>query len=178
MQTSIALFSLLCCLLCISPNTNARQQHPVYISLTELHYKPEKNTIEIALKTFSDDIAAALSIEQQRFIEIGTEREPADATSLLQNHIRQHLQIYTADGKALHYEYIGREVERQDFFALWTYWEIRNLPTDLHSLLVYNTLLQKYYPTQNNIVALRIGNPNNPQRRSLTRAETNALFEW
>lgn len=177
MQTYATVFLLLFCLLCFSPMPKAKQAHPVYISLTEIHYKPESNKIEIAIKTFSDDIAAALSLENQRYIEIGTEREAENATQLLQNYIRQHFQV-SANGKPLVYEYVGRELERQDFFALWTYWEIRNLPADLHSLQVQNTILHQYYPTQNNIVALRIGSPNNPQRRSLTRGAESSLFEW
>lgn len=129
--------------------------HPVYVSVTEIHYKPERNALEISMKIFSDDLANALTKQYNQPVEIGTDREHARANEWIAAYIRGRFSIQ-ADGKPLAISYVGKEVERSDFFALWTYWEVTNLPA-FRTLHVRNTILQEILSNQNNVITFRYG---------------------
>jgi hypothetical protein len=149
-------------------------EHPVYLSVTEIHYKPEKQSIEIAIKVFSDDFSEALSRLHKRDIEIGTDREPSDATKLIRDYIGAHFSI-RADDKILTCNYIGREVERIDFFAMWIYFEVRGV-SSINKLYVENSILFDYFSTQNNIITLRDGE--RVRRASLLKNNGSTSFEF
>ena len=146
--------------------------HPVYVSVAEIEYKPQKQSLEIGLKIFSDDLSTALSMENQQLIEIGTEREHKDATILLQKYIKKHFYLYVNE-KNVELEYIGREFIRQDFFAVWVYFEVRNVE-NLNNLYIKNTILQELFATQNNIINFRYNGKT--KRASLYAHKPNAEF--
>jgi hypothetical protein len=152
----------------------ATAAHPVYLSVTELHYKPEKQSIEIAMKVFSDDLSTALSAAEGEAIEIGTEREPKEATTIINKYIRQYFSL-SANGQKLNYEYIGREIERSDFFALWLYFEVKNVP-NLKTLTISNSILFELFSSQNNIISVRQGSQ--IRRASLVKNKYHTSFDF
>lgn len=156
----------------LSANLGWAYKHPVYVSVTEIHYKPEKQKIEIAMKIFGDDLAEVLGKIQKQTIEIGTEREHQQTTNWIQNYTRQHFSL-RADNQILEYKYVGREMVRSDFFAMWVYWEITNV-RDFKTLEVENTLLHDFFYGQNNVITYRIGNQ--VKRASLVKGGAVATF--
>lgn len=147
--------------------------HPVYVSVAEIEYKAQKQSLEIGLKIFSDDLSDALSREAGQPVEIGTDQEYKDATILLQKYIKKHFLLY-ADGKNVEYNYVGRELVRQDFFAVWVYFEAKNI-NSLKSLYVKNTILQELFATQNNVINFRCNGKT--RRASLYAHRPSAEFE-
>ncbi len=127
--------------------------HPVYVSVAEIEYKSETKSLEIGLKIFSDDLSDALSREAGQTVEIGTEQEHKEVAIWLQKYIKKQFFLY-ADGKNVEYNYVGRELVRQDFFAVWIYLEAKNID-NLKNLYVKNTILQELFATQNNVINFR-----------------------
>jgi hypothetical protein len=152
----------------------ATTAHPVYLSATEIHYKPEKQTIEISMKVFSDDLSTALTAAEGYAIEIGTDREPKDAASIINKYINRHFSL-SANGQKLNYEYIGKEIERSDFFALWLYFEVKNVP-NLKTLTINNSILFELFSSQNNIISIRQGSQ--IRRASLVKNKYSTSFDF
>lgn len=157
-----------------APRQVEADDHAVYLSVSEIHYKPEKQSIEIAIKVFSDDFSEALSRKHKRDIEIGTDREPSDATKLIRDYVGEHF-LLRADNKTLTYDYVGREVERVDFFAMWIYFEVRAV-SPMEKLYIENSILFDYFPSQNNIITLRDGE--RVRRASLLKNNSNTSFNF
>ena len=130
--------------------------HPIFISNTEIDYKSKDKKIEIAIKIFSDDLQEVLTKTNRSPIEIGTDREHADATQFIIEYLRQHFKI-KINGKSTEFTYVNRKMIKKDFFAMWILLEV-NKVNRLKSLEVTNEILISLHPTQQNIVTFRNGN--------------------
>ena len=151
-------------------------EHPIYVSVMELSYKPEAQRLEVALKVFGDDLQAALSKEQGRLVEIGTDREDPKADSLIEAYLRRHLRFRTEEGKELVWKIIGREQERRDFFANWIYVEVPNTPAGLRALQIRYSLLMDHIPSQHNVLTLK--SPSGLKRFSLWKDQSEVWWRW
>jgi hypothetical protein len=153
----------------------AHDKHPIYLSLTELAYKPQQQRLEIAIKVFSDDMQMALSKKHGRVVEIGTDREDPQAAKLLFDYVQQHLKIQTLEGQTLRLMYVGRELEREDFFATWIYVQVEQVPS-LKGLKIQNTILTEVLPQQNNVLTVRY--QNQVKRFSLSKHQSSVELTW
>lgn len=129
-------------------------EHPIYVSVAEVEYKPQKHSLEISLKLFADDLEHALSKTKGETIELATTKEHPKATEYLLEYIRNHFNLSVNQTK-INYEYIGREVDDKDIFAIWIYLKADNIPSDAATLSIKNDILISFFRTQNNIITYK-----------------------
>lgn len=145
----------------------AAGDHPVYLSKAEIDYDAKANRLEIALELFPDDLSEAISEQEGRVIEIGTEREDKAATTYIQKYLEEHLQ-FTVNGKDKAFRYLGREIEKNQLTSLWVYLEVPNIRR-LKSLVLSNSILINYKEEQQNFVYFRESKGGRYTRQVATR---------
>ncbi len=141
LRSAFLYFSLLVC--------SSVWAHPFYVSVLEMRYNEKSNTLECALKLFTDDLETA--IEQSmghNKLFLSEQREHHAADSLIWKYVSQRIKI---NNKPL--RYVGRE---GNIDAQWIYFEIPVDPKDEHSLLLWNTFVE-VLPGQKNILHFRLG---------------------
>ena len=127
--------------------------HPIYVSTTEIDYKPTEKSIEIAIKIFSDDLEDVLSASNGINIEIGTDREHPKAKEYIMNYLRKHFQLEVND-KTIEYEYVAKRMIKKDFFAMWIFLKATKV-RKAKSIKLTNNILIDFHPKQQNIISYR-----------------------
>ena len=123
--------------------------HPFHVSMCEVKYNEEEQSLEIALKIFIDDLDLYFNqtgVSDQYF---GAPEELATADSLLNNYITEVFSVQV-DGKNKATIYLGKEIDKG---ALWAYFEIKNVaPFKIFGCS--NSLFFDLFDDQQNIVQL------------------------
>ncbi len=127
------------------------QAHPFYVSICEVHFNRESSSLELSLKTFTDDLLAGLSNDGHEHLYIGEDREDSATDQYLYAYLKKVLK-FTINGKQVDYAFIGKEEEDA---VVWTYLEIKGI-TELNKLEVECSLLTEIYDTQSNMIQVDI----------------------
>lgn len=126
--------------------------HPYYISLCQVNFNPETESLEIQLKIFADDLALGLEKQGNNRLFLGEENENPGTNDFIMEYLQKVMQ-FTVNGQAVKYNFIGREIEDG---AVWSYLEIPGV-SDLKTIAVTSTLLTEVIETQANMVQVQKG---------------------
>jgi len=136
----VAVFSLL---------PGSAEAHPFHVSMCEVRYNEEAQSLEIALKIFIDDLDLyfdKVGVTDQYFGEPG---ELATADSLLTGYLNKVFSI-RVDGKSKTKNYLGKEIDKG---ALWAYFEVKNV-APFKTFGCSNSLFFELFDDQQNIIQL------------------------
>ena len=81
--------------------------HKHYISLTKIDFVKEKQTVQITMRYFVDDIATTLENRHGTPMALGSKNEHKDADQFLESYIQQKFKI-TLNDLETSYQYIGK----------------------------------------------------------------------
>lgn len=162
MKTIIFTILTLCLLIGTKSQTSA---HPFHVSMCEVKYNSENQTLEIALKIFIDDLNRALEEQDIANQYYGEPNEKETADQFLQSYLKK-VMLFTINGEKGQMNFIGKE---RDGDALWNYIEIENVK-QIQSFEASSTLFFEIYKDQQNIIQLTnagktrslLLQPNNP----------------
>ncbi len=145
--------------------------HPFYVSVCQIDYNSDTNSLEITLKLFTDDLESALIGNDAEELYLGTEKEVESADSLISAYIVKHLSI-DVEGKRQAWQYLGKEV---DIDATWCYLEITEVPV-LNELKLSSRIFLESFETQQNIIHVAVGK----RKKSLLldRGETSGILTF
>ncbi len=121
--------------------------HPFYVSICEVNYKSETETLEISLRIFTDDLEQTMQDWSNKKLYLGESNEIAQADSLLKSYIFQVFSIEVDEEKPV-IKYLGKEVEQE---LTWIYLEAKNIP-DFDKISISNRLLFQSNPSQTNLI--------------------------
>ena len=145
----------------------ATGEHPVYLSKAEIDYDQGANRLEIALELFPDDLSDALSKQEGRTIEIGTDFEADHATTYIHAYLKEHFK-FKINGREKEFRYLGREIQEDRLTSLWVYLEVPHI-TRLKSLALRNSILIHHQEEQRNYVLFRENKKGKYKRHVATR---------
>lgn len=145
--------------------------HPFYVSVCQIDYNSDTNSLEITLKLFTDDLETALTGNDAEELYLGTGQEVENADSLISAYIAQHLSI-DVEGKRQAWQYLGKEV---DIEATWCYLEITEVPV-FSEVKLGSRIFLEAFETQQNIIHVAVGK----QKKSLLldRGETSGILTF
>ncbi|RTQ50135.1 hypothetical protein EJV47_10900 [Hymenobacter gummosus] len=128
--------------------------HAYHASIMEARLNPRTRQLEVALKVFTDDLEAALSVGRPRHLSLA-ETPAAQLTPLLSGYLRRTVAIGTRPGEALPLTYVGQQAEKD---AHWLYFSVQ-LPAGkpVQSLTLRHRLLMEQFQDQMNIVNFEAG---------------------
>lgn len=121
--------------------------HKFYVSNTLLAYNEMKQSFEITMKIFTDDLEIAAEKTCEKKLRLGDKREFENADQILEEYIRKNFSVIINDSLRS-YQWIGKEVELDQIFI---YFEIQNV-IEVTSIEVSNSLLCEEFEEQINMV--------------------------
>jgi len=125
--------------------------HKYYISLCEVEYIEEKQSVQIILSQFIDDIEVTLNNEYKKSLNLATKKETLNINAIYEAYLNSHLK-FNINGKQANYHFIGKEY---DYNFVVFYLVIRNIQK-LNSIEVENTCLFKDFEDQQNIIKIKV----------------------
>ena len=132
----------------------AKTLHKFYLSVSLLEYKPSKESIQVTIKLFLDDLEWALNhVPGVNELEIDPKNEPKNLEKIFQTYLKNNFVVLTDDERK-EFEYIGKEYKGDQVIFYLEYENIDNLKT----LKLTNTLLTNAIQEQQNLVHFKNGN--------------------
>ncbi|KUO69250.1 MAG: hypothetical protein APF83_04290 [Lutibacter sp. BRH_c52] len=125
--------------------------HKYYVSLCEIEYLKEKQSIQITLGVFIEDLEFILDKNSGKSLNLASKTEVANVDDYYKKYLNEHLQIL-ANGKNQLYKYIGKEYDGD---IVRFYLEITDIK-ELKSIEITNNILINEFPDQKNIVKIKV----------------------
>jgi len=125
--------------------------HEYYISLTKIKYVEEKNSVQITMSYFIDDVEKVLENNSGLPMELATKSEHKKSGFYLETYIRQKFKV-SIDDKNQAYTYLGKEYEND---LVYIYLEIENV-AQINKIEVQNSMLIEEFSEQQNFIKLNI----------------------
>ncbi|HVF86045.1 MAG TPA: DUF6702 family protein [Pyrinomonadaceae bacterium] len=135
----------------ISLSPPAIAAHKFYTSFAQVEYNSERETVEVALRVFGDDLESVLTRRHGKAIHIG---KTENGAKLIFDYLADCFQLRNRDGAAKKFEWVGMETKGD---VTWLYFEAR-MPEGLTGATLRNRLLLDFSDEQVNIVHVRRGN--------------------
>lgn len=123
------------------------QAHPFYVSICQLNYNEQNQSLEISVKIFADDLLVGLSEEGHDKLYLGESREDEHTDEYIYNYLKQNIRFKVNDNDVVPV-FIGKEMEKD---VVWTYLEIDGIP-ELNDIEVDCYLLTDVFSDQSNII--------------------------
>lgn len=145
--------------------------HPFFLSVTEINHNAKDKTIEIACKTFTDDLETSIQKTTGVKLDLANPKDQAAVEKAIADYIKKHLQL-KADGKPLQLEFVGYEKENE---AIWSYYQVSNVAS-VKKIDVQTNVLFEASDKQINLLHVTV----NGTRKStkLDYPASNAHFEY
>ena len=125
--------------------------HKYYISLTNIEYKKENNSLQITVKLFIDDLQETINNTYNTNHELTLQNERSVVDSLIVKYSTDHFKIELNE-TTTKYLYLGKEYDSD---AVYLYFEIENIQ-NFYTIGIQNNMLIEFFPEQKNIVKLNI----------------------
>jgi len=158
-MTSIKKFSLLFLLVFF-----AFSVHKYYLSLTEINYKKDENSLHITMRLFIDDLEKSLEANFNEKLDLDTANENPKTNKYISYYLNKNFEI-KVNNKKLILNFLGKEYENN---VVYFYIEIDSVP-QIKTISVQNTILMDKFETQQNIIKLNMNN----QKRTMILNKTN-----
>ena len=127
--------------------------HKYYVSLCEIEYVEEQQSVQIIIGIFIDDLELTLNNVHNKKLNLATDDEVQNIDSIYTNYLKESLKIsINKNPKVI--EYIGKEY---DFDIVRFYIEITDVE-NISSFEIQNTVLINDFEDQQNIVKFKKDN--------------------
>jgi hypothetical protein len=125
--------------------------HEYYVSVTEVKYAKEHQSLQIISQIFINDFEKLLQERYDDNIKLAPDNDSDTIEKYMQRYIADKLKIKVNDND-VNFKFIGKEYKDD---ITYCYLEIENI-SQIKSLEVTNTLLFDILPEQQNIVRLKL----------------------
>lgn len=150
----MSILKIFLCIVAI-PLLSFSSLHKYYVSLTEIEYVKEKNSVQIISRIFVDDFETVLRNRYDDSITLMEDDDNDEVNYYIERYLTDRLKI-TINGKPEAFSFIGKEYEDD---ILLFYLEIQNIE-NISAIQVVNRLLFDQFPDQKNIVRFKINEIN------------------
>ncbi len=143
------LFGIL--LLGVGVLTSARSKHAYHVSVTRMRYEATQKTLEISVRTFTDDLEKGLSLANgnRPFVLHDNDQN----NPYIERYLRQHFALAGPDRQIRAFRYIGKEQEAD---ATWIYLEVP-FSGNPEGWVMRHDLLMETFDDQANMVNVKWG---------------------
>ena len=126
--------------------------HKYYLSLTQIEYSKEGQSLQVIINVFMDDFETTLNKDYAIDLQLTTKNELKDTEVYFEKYLHEKLHFVVNKNKA-DFKYLGKEYEGD---LIYFYLEISDIK-DPTSLELTNKLLLSHYPDQQNVVKMKVG---------------------
>lgn len=125
--------------------------HKYYVSLCEIEYLKEKQSVQIILGVFIDDLEFTLNKNSGKQLNLASKTEIVNVDDYYNEYLSEHL-LVSINSKNESYKYIGKEYDGD---IVKFYLEISNIK-EFKSIEITNNILINEFPDQKNIVKIKV----------------------
>ncbi len=97
--------------------------HPFFVSVIEINHNEKEASLEISVRTFTNDLEKMLGAEAKTTIDLSQANQKNKGDALIATYLTKRLQL-TANGNKCNLEYIGFEIQKE---STWSYFEVKNI---------------------------------------------------
>ena len=126
--------------------------HKFYVSVTQVDYNEEQESLQIISRIFIDDIEEVLRNRYDETIELVSPEEQKKVDQYLYQYLQKKL-IITVNNKSVNFNFIGTEYDND---LILCYLEVENV-TSLEVITVSNKALMDVFDEQQNIIHVKKG---------------------
>lgn len=120
--------------------------HPFFISVIDINHNDKEASLEISVRTFTDDLEKMILKEYQVKLDLSDTKQKAKAETYINQYMQKKLAL-KANGLNVKMDYLGFEIQSE---STWTYFEVKNVK-QLKQLQVFCEILFGIDPQQINI---------------------------
>ena len=125
--------------------------HEFYLSVTEIEYNRQQQSLQIITRVFIDDFQNVLNQRYGAKLQLSEEAEEGAITENISKYLQQKLKL-RVDGAKLQLNYLGKEYDADQ---LVLYIEVENV-TPFNNIEVTNSILTDLFDEQKNIVHVKV----------------------
>ncbi|WP_170233970.1 DUF6702 family protein [Bizionia myxarmorum] len=129
--------------------------HKYYVSITQVEYVKEKETVQIISRIFIDDFERLIRTRYDETITLSKENESDKVNYYISKYLNEKIGVQI-NGKPVKLVFIGKEYEND---LVYCYLEIKNV-TSIKSFEIINQVLFDVFSDQKNIVRTDINGQN------------------
>ena len=126
--------------------------HKYYLSLTQIEYRSEKQSVQITINVFMNDIEIALNKDYNIDLRLHTKKELKENDVYFIKYLKEKLH-FKIDDISKEFNYIGK---KYDGDLVYFYLEIENIK-EVNSIEIENKILTKHFPEQKNLIKSKVG---------------------
>lgn len=127
--------------------------HEFYLSVTDINYVQEENSLQIISRVFTDDFEEVINKRYNKDFKLIPSLEVEEIDVYIEKYLRDKLILETDKGQ-LTYNYLGRKYEDD---MVYLFLEVQNLDT-FDVLNVENSLLTDLFEEQKNMIHFKSDN--------------------
>ena len=125
--------------------------HKYYISVTQINYIEEKQSVQITSRIFIDDIENVLRNRYDETVTLAGKDEPKEVDKYVEQYFKEKFLIHI-NGKSTLINFLGKEYDGD---IMRCYLEIENVK-DIETFEVSNQVLFDLFQDQQNIIKTKI----------------------
>ena len=125
--------------------------HEFYLSVTEIEYKAEQESLQIITRVFIDDFQKVLNDRYQADLQLSEEAEQGAVKENINKYLAQKLKI-NIGGEDLQLDYLGKEYDADQLIL---YIEVKNVAS-FNTIEVSNGILTDLFDDQKNVVHVKV----------------------
>ncbi len=125
--------------------------HKYYVSLCEIEYLKEKQSVQIILGVFIDDLEFILDKNSGKSLNLASKTEVENVDDYYKKYLSEHL-LVSVNSKNQSFKYIGKEYDGD---IVRFYLEISAIK-EFKSIEITNNILINEFPDQKNIVKIKV----------------------
>ncbi|WP_100614231.1 DUF6702 family protein [Confluentibacter citreus] len=125
--------------------------HKFYVSVTQIEYIKEKQSVQIISRIFMDDFENLLRQRYDKTIDLNDADNAMVNDAYIKKYLAEKIKI-KINGKDVDFNFIGKET---DLDVVKVYLEIEGIK-DIHSFQITNKVLFDLFDEQQNMVKLKI----------------------
>ena len=134
-------------------SVTSSEDHKFYVSLTQIEYVKEEQSLQIISRVFLDDIEDALKEFSGESVRISSDSNDTTFDTLIENYFRSKLK-FEIDGKKPQWTFVGKTIDND---MLVVYMEVSQLKK-IKSIVITNEVLFEIFEEQQNIIRTQINN--------------------
>ncbi|MDP3358509.1 MAG: hypothetical protein Q8S41_04095 [Lutibacter sp.] len=125
--------------------------HKYYVSLCEIEYLKEKQSVQIILGVFINDLEFTLNKNIGKQLNLASKTEVENVDEYFKKYLSEHL-LVSVNSKNQSFKYIGKEYDGD---IVRFYFEISGIK-EFKSIEITNNILINEFPDQKNIVKIKV----------------------
>jgi len=125
--------------------------HEFYLSVTEIEYNNEKQSLQIITRVFIDDLEDVLNERYGADLQLSEEAEEGAVAENISKYLKQKLRLQV-NGEELQLNYLGKEYDADQLIL---YIEVEDL-APFNKIEVTNEILTDLFDDQKNVVHVKV----------------------